>query len=31
LAVPLLNIDGTIIRGFNGSAIKAALDRNRAR
>jgi glutaredoxin len=30
-AVPLIDIDGTIIRGFSQTAIKAALDRSAAR
>jgi glutaredoxin len=30
-AVPLIDIDGTIIRGFSQTAIKAALDRSTAR
>jgi glutaredoxin len=31
LSVPLIDIDGTIIRGYSQSAIKAALDRSAAR
>jgi hypothetical protein len=30
-SVPLIDIDGTIIRGYSQSAIKAALDRSAAR
>ncbi len=30
-AIPLIDIDGTIVRGYNPSAIKAALDRSVAR
>ena len=30
-SIPLIDIDGTIIRGYNPSAIKAALDRSAAR
>ena len=31
LSVPLIDIDGTIIRGYNPAAIKAALDRSASR
>jgi glutaredoxin len=31
LSVPLIDIDGTIIRGYSQSAIKVALDRSAAR
>ena len=27
-SIPLIDIEGTIIRGFNADAIRAALDRN---
>jgi mycoredoxin len=30
-SVPLIDIDGTVIRGFSQAAIKAALDRSAAR